>query len=117
PVKVWNERNNVLPFPSDLGAWFRTHPNVVVTRSGSMEVGGIRGQLVDTVATSTPKTPWPNCGGPCTAVDAFTLQHATGPISTNDEIGALSPGEVDRWIILDVNGQTVMLDAFSASRS
>jgi WD40 repeat protein len=117
PYKDWNERYNVVPFPSDLAAWFGAHPNVKVTRSGSIVVGGVRGQLVETVDTSTPDTPWPNCGGPCTTVDAFTLQHDTGPITTDDEIGALSPGEVDRWIILDVNGQTVMIDAFSGSRS
>jgi hypothetical protein len=117
PDKAWNERYNVLPFPSDLAAWFEAHPNVEVRMSGSIDVGGVQGQLVETVDTSTPDSPWPNCGGPCTPVDAFTLHHATGPITTEDLIGALAPGEVDRWIILHLDGQTVMIDAFSASRS
>jgi hypothetical protein len=117
PRKRWNERYNVLPFPDDLTAWFEDHPNVDATDRGSFEVGGIRMQQVDTMVTSTPDPSWPNCGGGCVSVDVFQLHHRTGPLTTSDEVGALSPGEVDRWMVADVDGRTILIDAFSANRA
>jgi hypothetical protein len=78
---------------------------------------GIRGRSVDTLGTSLPKggTPWPNCGG-CIVTFTLSATHMTGPIGDSLTLGG-GVDEVDRWIVLPSDGQTIMVDAWSASKA
>jgi WD40 repeat protein len=114
--KDWDERRNIVPFPSDLAGWLATHPNLETQPPEAVTVGGVEGVSVETLVTSVPReNPWPVCGG-CVTLLAFTLDHQTGPIRTDDLINALGPGEVDRWVVLEVGGRRILVNYFSASQ-
>jgi hypothetical protein len=77
-------------------------------------VSGVDAVSVDTLVTSSPENGWPPCPE-CVTIFATSLRHETGPITDNDLINALGPGEVDRWIVVETDRGTVLLNPFSAS--
>ncbi len=116
--KDWDERNNVLPFPSDLAAWLAIHPNLDTEPPEHVSVGGVEAVSVQTRVTSSPDAEigWPVCPV-CVEILAFTLDHETGPITTDDLINVLGPGEIDRWIVLETGGSRILVNFFSATRA
>jgi WD40 repeat protein len=115
--KDWDERNNIQPFPNDLATWFAAHPNLETQPPEAVAVGGVEGTSVQTLVTSSPdaENPWPVCGV-CVEVLAFTLDHETGPITTDDLVNVLGPGEIDRWIVVRTDSGTVLINYWAASR-
>ena len=78
-------------------------------------MGGIEGESVDTTVVSVPSNPWPNCGGGCVALLALSLSRQTGGTTDYDGIIALSSGEADRWIVLNMGDHILLLNAYAAS--
>jgi WD40 repeat protein len=114
--KEWDERRNIVPFPRDFPGWLATHPNLETQPPETVTIGGVEALSVQSLVTSVPRdNPWPVCGG-CVTLLAFSLDHQTGPITTDDLINALGPGEVDRWIVLDTGGSKILVNFFSASQ-
>jgi len=114
--KEWDERRNIVPFPPDLAGWLAIHPNLEAEPPEEVTIGGVEGVSVQTLVTSVPReNPWPVCGG-CVTLLAYSLDHQTGPITTDDLINALSPGEIDRWIVLEVGGSRILVNYFAASK-
>jgi WD40 repeat protein len=110
----WDDRRNVRPFPQDLGAWLAMQPDLRTSHRTTRRIGGVDGASVDTLVMSVPDNPWPVCGG-CVTLVAGTLTNPTGPITDHDFINALGPGEVDRWIVLDIGSNKVLVNAYAAS--
>jgi len=83
-------------------SWFRQHPNLDTSKPVSVRVGGATGMRIDATLSSEPEDyPRDFCGKqPC--VPLFPT------------IGS-SKGYKDRFIILDVKGETVIIDVSAAS--
>ena len=111
--KEWDERRNITPFPRDFAAWLQSHPNLRASRARHVTIGGVEGISVTTQVTSVPEVnPWPTCGG-CATLLVMTLQHDTGPLTTDDLILASGPGSIDRWILLNTDEGTLLINYFA----
>ena len=114
--KEWDERLNVAPWPDDFPGWLASHPNLIAAEPRPITVGGADGISVRTRVSSVPtENPWPNCGG-CVTLFALGLRNQTGPITVDDAINALAPGELDSWIVLETREGVLLVNAFSADR-
>jgi hypothetical protein len=109
PSHVYDPRNP--SEPKELAApenaeewvsWFQRHPNLETSKPLPVSVGGASGIRVDVTASSTPEDyPRKICGRqPC--VPLYPLSDGSGLISYEDW--------KDRFIIVDVGGETVLID-------
>ena len=107
PLRVYDPSNpggrKLIPAPKDPDKWvlwLQRHPNLESSKPVPVRMEGEKGVRIDVTATSKQA----NCeGDPC--VPLF-------PIADGGEI---SPGvqETDRFVIVDVRGKTVVIDAFA----
>jgi hypothetical protein len=83
-------------------SWFQSHPNLDTSKPVPVSVGGASGMQIDVTPSSTPQNdPKKFCGEePC--VPLYPLSDGSGIIS--------SEGYKDRFVIVDVGGQTVLVD-------
>jgi uncharacterized protein YjbI with pentapeptide repeats len=109
PLHVFDSSNRTepkkLPTPESAKewvSWFQRHPNLDTSKSVSVSVGDASGKQIDVTASSTPENyPRDLCGGePCVPLY---------PISDSRILSY--EGFKDRFIILDVEGETVIIDA------
>jgi hypothetical protein len=85
-------------------SWFQSHPNLDTSEPVPMSVGGASGKRIDVTYSSAPEDyPRDACGGdPC-----FPLYKGVTRKST---IVSYEGGWPDRFIIVDVGGETVIID-------
>jgi hypothetical protein len=83
-------------------SWLQSHPNLKTSKPVSVSVGGASGMRIDVTTSSTPKNyPKKFCGEqPC--VPLYPLSHDSGILGYE--------GSKDRFVIVDVGGQTVIID-------
>ena len=96
--KEWDERLNVIPFPTDLATWVDDHPHLELLQTGSVEIGGFAGVAVDFRVSSLQEENLPPMCGDCLPTMPLTLSNQTGPLG-NDLFGgvpARQRGTVDR---------------------
>lgn len=97
----------------EIAAWLQRHPYLQVTAPVPVTLGGARGVAMDVqlkLPANFPQLPY--CAQPCLAV--LRVSEERTPV---DRIGFIA-GHKDRLIILDVNGQRVVVDSlvYSAER-
>jgi len=96
-----------LPAPENADewvSWFQKHPNLDTSKPVRASVGDVSGKRIDVTVTSTPENyPKDLCGEqPCV------------PLYPTSESAILSyEGWKDRFIIVDVEGETVLIDVFA----
>ena len=82
-------------------SWLQRHPDLDTSKPVSVSVGGASGMRIDVMASSTPQNyPKDLCSQPC--VPLYPLSDGSGISS--------SEGYKDRFVIVDVGGQTVLID-------
>ena len=88
-------------------SWLQRHPNLETSKPLPVSVGGASGKLIDVRASSMPKNyPRKVCyDEPCVPLY---------PISAGSTIGSYE-GWKDRFIIVDVEGETVLIDVAALS--
>jgi pentapeptide repeat protein len=100
------ERKNV-PAPenvTDWISWFQNHPNLNISKPVSINVGGATGVRTDVTPTSTTT----DCDGhPCVRLFPTTDQEGTDIL-----IYGAGKGK-DRFIIVDLGGETVVIDIYA----
>jgi uncharacterized protein YjbI with pentapeptide repeats len=110
PIHVFDSRNLSDPKkrPEPVNAkewvsWFQSHPNLHTSKPVPVSVGGASGMRIDVTASSTPENyPKDLCGGqPC--VPLFKG-------STDESMTVSAEGWKDRFAIVDVGGETVVID-------
>jgi hypothetical protein len=110
PLHVFDSSNPTepkkLPTPESAEewvSWFQRHPNLDTSKSVSVSVGDASGKQIDVTASSTPENyPKDLCGE----------QHCVPLYPLSDESGIVGyEGYTDRFIIVDVGGETVLIDA------
>jgi len=86
-------------------SWFQRHPNLDTSAPTSVTVGGAHGVRVDAQPSSTPDNSPQQCydGLPC-----FLLYP-----SGEDEVITSSVKSKDRFVIVDVKGETVIIDIYA----
>ena len=100
PTRVFSpDASRELPLPQDLVAWFQSHPHLVTTVS-DVTVSGLPARQVDVRVRTTPKPSPPECFGQ-KCVLLFR-------VAENLEWSVL-PRWIDRFVILEVGGQTVVI--------
>jgi uncharacterized protein YjbI with pentapeptide repeats len=85
-------------------SWFQRHPNLDTSKPVPVNVGGASGMRIDVTITSTPQNyPVEVCGEqPCV------------PLYPTSEFAISSyEGSKDRFVIVDVGGETVLIDVFA----
>jgi hypothetical protein len=83
-------------------AWFQDHPYLQTSDPIPVSVGGASGMSIDVIATSPPETSQDICRDlPCVPLYAG---------STIDSVIASYAGVEDRFVILDIGGETVIID-------
>src|SRR5215208_6964983 len=95
-----------LPEPENAAAWaswFQSHPNLDTSKPVPVSVGGASGKRIDVTYASTPEDyPQDVCGEqPC--VPLYTGSTSESTIANYD-------GSKDWFIIVDVGGETVLID-------
>jgi hypothetical protein len=89
-------------------SWFQRHPNLDISKPVPASVGDASGKRIDVTVTSTPENyPRSLCiGQPCVPLYPLTSESREGTTwITVDE------GYKDRFVIVDVHGETVLIDA------
>lgn len=81
-------------------AWFQSHPALDAGEETSVSVGGVSGTQFDVKVSSAPKDYFEECQAPCISV---------WPLSDGAQL-YLEQGTPDRFTILDVGGETVIID-------
>jgi hypothetical protein len=91
--------------PHEWISWFEKHPNLNTTKPQPVTVGGASGLRIDVVAGSAPRDYPIECGTtPCVELYPFA------------DIGMASYiGIDDRYIVIDVNGEAVIIDVGAPS--
>jgi hypothetical protein len=117
PLHVFDPTNpsdpKELPAPENTDewvSWFQRHPNLDTSKPGPASVGGASGKQIDVTASSTPENyPRDLCGGePCVPLYPIAGTHLGGDPSESRILSY--EGYKDRFIILDVGGETVIID-------
>jgi hypothetical protein len=87
-------------------SWFQRHPNLDTSKPVPVSVGGESGMQIDVTASSTPENyPRDICGRkPCVPL----YPTSGGPI-----VARPSGTGKDRYVIVDVGGQTVIINVFA----
>ena len=91
-------------------SWFQRHPNLDASKPVPASVGAASGKRIDVTVTSTLENyPKDLClGQPCVPLYPLTAESREGTTwITVDE------GYKDRFVIVDVQGETVLIDAFA----
>jgi hypothetical protein len=100
-----------LPAPEnadDWVSWFQQHPNLDTSKPNPVPIGGASGTQIDTRASSVPRDYHHECGDtPCVLLYPF------GDIDTMVSF----VGWVDRFIVLDVAGEVVVIDIAAPSET
>jgi uncharacterized protein YjbI with pentapeptide repeats len=86
-------------------SWFQRHPNLETSKPVPVSVGGASGMQIDVTASSTLEDYPRNICGPTPCVRLW------GPVSSYPS----EEGSKDRYIIVDVGGQTVIINVFAWS--
>ena len=86
-------------------SWFQRHPNLDTSKPVPASVGEVSGKQIDVTVTSTPGNyPKEVCGEqPC--VPLYTL--------SDENVILVYEGFKDRFVIVDIEGQTVLIDVFA----
>jgi hypothetical protein len=116
PEKDWDEEGNVLPLPEDLIAWFAEHPMHDAQEPVDTTIGGRPARSVDIVVADVPKNGWPSCGGTCVLWVPISADQEDGPLTTDDQVFAGALDEVDRQIVVEVDGQQLLIDIGAADQ-
>src|SRR5215211_719676 len=89
-------------------SWFQRHPNLETSKPVPVSVGGASGMQIDVTASSKLENyPKDLCfGQPCVSHDTLTTESRKGTAWI-----AVSEGYKDRFVIVDVQGETVLIDA------
>ena len=91
----------LVPAPDDMVAWIREHPYLDASEPAPARVGGVSGTQLDAVVSPAPRDYPQECPAPC--VPGWDLSE--GP-----EAYDFLSGYKVRLIVLDVEGQTVIVD-------
>ena|SRR5215211_152154 len=110
PVSVFDPSNlgdpKKLPAPESVTewvSWFQRHPNLDTSKPVPVRVGGASGMRIEVTASSTTENyPRDLCGG-LRCVPLFRG-------STDESMILSSEGRKDRFAIVDVGGETVLID-------
>jgi hypothetical protein len=114
PTHVFDPSNlselKKVPAPEDVEewvSWFHRHPNLDTSKPAPASVGDASGMRIDVRVTSTPGNyPKEVCGDkPCVPLY---------PLSSGGGIWG-SEGSKDRFVIVDIGGETVLIDVFDAA--
>jgi hypothetical protein len=85
--------------------WFENHPNLNTSKPQPVTVGGASGLRIDVVTSSAPSKYPTECGNaPCVLLYPFTGAGMASYI-----------GIEDRYIVIDVNGEAVIIDVGAPS--
>src|SRR5215217_3551987 len=91
-------------------SWFQRHPNLETSKPVPVNVGGASGMLIDVAASSTLGD-YPRrknfCPDPC--VPLYSTSGGQYYLQPSDE------GLEDQFVIVDVGGQTVIINVFAPS--
>jgi hypothetical protein len=104
PLKVYDPerlpKQVAVPAPKDWVAWYRNHPYLETGKATSVTVGGVSGMQFETEVSSVPRDYPKVCGQtPCIPV-----------LETSDLTWIMTLGDKDQITILDVGGETVIID-------
>jgi hypothetical protein len=87
-------------------SWFQGHPNLETSKPVPVSVGGTSGMQIDVTASSTPENYPRDVCGPKPCVPLYP--------SSGGPTFALPPNAgKDRYVIVDVGGETVIINAFA----
>jgi uncharacterized protein YjbI with pentapeptide repeats len=111
PLRVLDPSNlsdpKEVPAPENAeewASWFQNHPHLDSSEPVQASVGGASGVRIDVTATSVPNNYRRNyCAGPPPCVPLFLH-------SNNARVIASSVGYKDRFVIVDVEGESVVID-------
>ena len=95
----------VVAGPKDWVAWYRNHPYLKTTKATSVSVGGVSGVQFETEVSSVPRD-FPKFCGQQSCIPVWQL----GPA---DFEWVYLPGHRDQLTILDVGGETVIIDVLA----
>jgi uncharacterized protein YjbI with pentapeptide repeats len=89
-------------------SWFQRHPNLDTSKPVPASVGDASGKRIDVTVTSTPENyPRSLCiGQPCVPLYPLTSESREGTAWI-----AVDEGYKHRFVIVDVQGETVLIDA------
>lgn len=116
PAKDWDEEGNVVPFPDDLTSWFADHPYHEAEEPFDSTVGVVPARAVDIYVARVPKNGWPSCGGQCVLWFPLSVDQEDGPLSGNDLVFGGALEEYDRQIVVEVDGEVLLVDIGSLKR-
>jgi hypothetical protein len=99
-------------------SWFQRHPNLDISKPVPASVGDASGKRIDVTVTSTPENyPKYLCyGGPCVPLYPLSeskVQDFRQVLRRGEATSwiAVSEGYKHRFVIVDVQGETVLIDA------
>lgn len=95
------------PAPADLADWVEMNPHLKVEDRFRTSVGGERGQVVDVLVTSIPKTQVGECPIPCVPLV---------PLDIDDRSVFLVDGQQARFVFLDAGNEQMFVMVPSAPR-
>ena len=110
PAKDWDEDGNIVPLPPDLIEWFADHPHHEAEAQTETVVAGRDARSVDIVVATVPKNGWPSCGGKCVLWFPLDVDNESGPVKTDDLVFGGALGEHDRQVVVDLDGQPLVID-------
>jgi WD40 repeat protein len=114
--KAWDEDHNLIAVGEDPIASFLDNPALRTFHVGKASVGGFVGDRVDTafrVSPSIRTDPWPACGRSCAPIVPVFVDDDGRSVTDHDQIVASGAGSYDRWIVLDVGSEVVIVDIYA----
>jgi hypothetical protein len=114
--KAWDEDRNLIAVGEDPIAYFLDNPALRTFHLAETSVGGMAAERVDTEFRVSPgirTNPWPACGRSCAPIVPIFVDDDGRSVTDHDLIVASGAGSYDRWIVLEVASEVVIVDIYA----